>query len=94
MSCQDEFGDALTWETKEGQEIAYHDLEDSHLRNVIRHMQRQSAGANNALIYVNGEQAEYALQDALSHIESELDDLLQECDRRGWSRTYALGAAE
>jgi hypothetical protein len=94
MSCRDEFGETPIWETKEGGEIAYHDLSDNHLRNVVAYMQRQSAAATAGLMVVNGEQATYALEDESNRIEREIDDLLLECDRRGWSRVYALGGTD
>lgn len=80
-----------TWVTADGKAIKYDDLEDGHLRNIVAYMQRQSAAVTTGLMLVNGEQAGYALEDELNRIEREIDNLLLECDRRGWSRPYALG---
>ncbi len=79
-----------TWVTSEGRHIKHEDLTDSHLRNIIGYLQRQSAEVTSGLTVVNGEQAGYALEDELRRIESNLDRLLLECDRRGWSRVAAL----
>jgi hypothetical protein len=79
-----------TWVTSEGVHIRHTDLTDSHLRNIIGYLQRQSAECTAGLTVVGGEQAGYALEDEILRIESDLDRLLLECDRRGWSRAAAL----
>ncbi|KKL19489.1 hypothetical protein LCGC14_2464950 [marine sediment metagenome] len=83
-----------TWVSSDGRHIKYEDLTDSHLRNILGYLQRQSLECTVGLTVVNGEQAGYALEDEIRRIEGNLDGLLLECDRRGWSRAAALlGAA-
>ena len=79
-----------TWVTSDGKHIKYEDLTDSHLRNIIGYLQRQSLECFMGLSVVNGEQAGYALEDETRRIECDLDRLLLESDRRGWSRGAAL----
>jgi len=79
-----------TWVTTDGRAIKYEDLTDSHLRNIIGYLQRQSTECTIGLTVVNGEQAGYALEDEICQIESNLDRLLLECDRRGWNRAATL----
>ncbi|KKK55815.1 hypothetical protein LCGC14_3043240 [marine sediment metagenome] len=79
-----------TWVSSDGRHIKYEDLTDSHLRNIIGYLQRQSAECTAGLTVVGGEQAGYALEDEIRRIESDLDRLLLECDHRGWSRAAAL----
>jgi hypothetical protein len=79
-----------TWVPSDGKHIKYEDLTDSHLRNIVDYLQRQSLECTTGLTVVNGEQAGYALEDELRRIESDLDRLLLECDRRGWNRAATL----
>lgn len=79
-----------TWVSSDGRHIKYEDLTDSHLRNILDYLQRQSAECIAGLTVVNGEQAGYALEDEIRRIGSDLGRLLLECDRRGWGRKAAL----
>ena len=75
------------WTTKEGKEIIYHDLEGRHLVNIIRYMSRLSNEGSKAAIYLQGEHAIDSVEREIQRIESTVDDLLAEADRRGLIRT-------
>lgn len=82
MTIQHEDCFCDTWETKEGEEILYCQLETPHLRAIIKMLWRQESAGWNALMVVNGEQAGYAIEDGIAQIESLIEDLQAELASR------------
>ena len=70
-----------TWITKEGKCIKFRDLEDSHLANIIRMLQRNEAAMWSG-IGPQGDAAQDAWQSELSSLQGMIEDLELERERR------------
>ena len=68
-----------TWITKEGEEIKYEDLTDSHLANIISYLHRCERGMHPG---PTSEAASDAWNYELAQLESKIEDLESERDRR------------
>lgn len=79
------------WTTKEGLEIPYYELTDSHLKNIVRFVWQHWEAAMEFADICRGDMAVEGAEREAREIEDELDGLLHEVDRRGLSRTEVLG---
>lgn len=73
--------DEEIWITADGTEIPYSDLTHGHLKAIIRMRRRQLREAYGGP-WPNGEQAGYALEDAINQADAELEALEAEQQRR------------